>query len=249
MTPIVKTPEQLNKMRASGKIMKEIFAELHKFIKPGITTKQIDKFVYDYIKKSGAKPSFLGHEGFPATICASVNEVVVHGIPSEYVLKDGDIVGVDVGVCVKGFHTDAARTYKVGKVNALKNKLVRVTEECFFHAIKHLKAGSFVGDIGAAVQEHAEKNGFGVVRVLCGHGIGKNVHEAPQIPNFGASGTGVEFKAGMTICIEPMLNAGTYEVEISTEDGWTCKTADGQPAAHYENTLLITETGVEVLTI
>ena len=245
----IKTPEQIAHMRASGKIMKEIFVLLRDFIKPGVTTKQIDKFVHDYITKNGAKPSFLRLDGFPASVCTSVNEVVVHGIPNSTPLKEGDIVGVDVGVCIKGWHTDAARTYAVGNISPLKQKLVKVTEECFFEAVKHLKAGSYVGDIGEAVQKHAEKNGFGVVRVLQGHGIGKSVHEEPGIPNFGKAGTGARLEAGMLICIEPMLNAGTYEVEISTDDGWTCTTADGLPASHYENTLLITEAGVEILTM
>ena len=246
----IKTPEQIAQIRASGKIMKEIFALLKTFIKPGITTKQIDKYVRDYIVKSGAKPSFYKLYGFPGNVCVSVNEEVVHGIPSDKrVLKEGDIVSVDIGVLLKGWHTDACRTYPVGKISPLKEKLIRVTEECFFNAVKHLKAGSFVGDIGEAVQTHAEKNGFGVVKELQGHGIGRDVHEEPGIPNFGKAGKGVQFKAGMTICIEPMINAGTANVDFSVEDGWTCTTSDGLPSAHYENTLLITETGVEIFTM
>ena len=246
----IKTDEQINLMRASGRIMKEVFAKLADFIKPGITTRDIDKFVHKIITSRGAKPSFLHYMGFPASVCTSVNDVIVHGIPSsKQVLREGDIVGVDVGVDYKGIHTDACRTYGVGQISAEAQRLIDVTRDSFFESIKHLKAGARVGDIGAVIQAFVEPKGYTLVREMQGHGIGTSVHEDPGVPNFGKAGTGVVLRKGMCICIEPMVNAGERHIDISTEDGWTCRTRDGSLSAHYENTILITEDGVEIMTL
>ncbi len=235
-------------MRECGKILRDTLLKVQEFIKPGVTTKDIDKFCHRYIVSRGGKPSCLGYMGYPSATCISVNEEVVHGIPSDLVVEDGDIVSVDIVVCFKGVHTDAARTFCVGNVSPEKQKLVKVTEQSFFEGIKHIKAGSRVGDIGSAVQKYAESFGYGVVRELQGHGVGCEIHEDPGIPNFGKAGTGEFLKEGMTIAVEPMITMGTHEVSVA-EDGWTVFTDDGQPSAHYENTLLITKDGVEILTL
>jgi len=245
---IVKTEKQIQAMRESGKILRDTLLKVEEFIKPGITTKEIDKFAHRYIISRGAKPSCLGYMGYPAATCISVNEVVVHGIPGNRVIQDGDIVSVDLCVLYKGMHTDAARTFCVGNVSEEKRKLVEVTKESFFEGIKHIKAGSRVGDIGAAVQKYAESFGYGVVRDLQGHGVGCHIHEDPGIPNFGKAGTGEFLKEGMTIAVEPMITLGTYEVFVG-EDEWTVSTEDGEPSAHYENTMVITKDGVEILTL
>ena len=242
----VKTPEQIEKMREAGKIVAEVLELIEKHIKPGISTLELDKIAHDYIISRGAKPSFLHYQGFPASICASIDDVVVHGIPKKnLVLQDGQIVGIDVGAVKNGYHGDAARTFLVGNVSEEKQKLVNVTKECFFEAIKDLKEGSRLGDIGARVQRHAEKHGYAVVRVMVGHGIGSKMHEDPSVPNFGTEGTGIKLKAGMTIAIEPMINMGKYELKLN---GWDARTVDGLPSAHYENTVLICSDGVEILT-
>lgn len=245
---IVKTEKQIEAMRESGKILRDTLLKVQEIIKPGITTKEIDKFAHRYIVSRGAKPSCLGYMKYPASVCVSVNEQVVHGIPGDLVLQDGDIVSVDLCVLYKGMHTDAARTFYVGNVCEEKKKLVEATKQSFFEGIKHIKAGSRVGDIGYAVQAYAEALGYGVVRDLQGHGVGCSIHEDPGIPNFGKAGTGEFLKEGMTIAVEPMLTMGTYEVYLC-EDGWTVCTDDGMPSAHYENTLLITKDGVEILTL
>ena len=217
-------------------------------IRAGMTTKDVDDMVYRYITSCGAYPSSLGYGGFPASACVSVNEVVVHGIPSDRIIEKGDIVSVDITAEKNGYNGDAARTFMIGDVSEEKRQLVKVTEECFFKAIEGLRAGTPLYDIGYAVQTHAESHGYGVVRALVGHGIGRDMHEDPSVPNFGKKGTGMRLKAGMTICIEPMINAGTYKV-VFHDDGWTVTTMDGKPSAHYENTVLITEDGVEILTL
>jgi len=246
----IKTEEQLNLMRASGKIMKEVFQSLIDYIRPGITTKDIDKFVTKLIVSRGAKPSFLHYMGFPGSVCTSVNDVIVHGIPSDKeVLREGDIVSVDVGVNFHGIHTDACRTYPVGKISKEAQDLIDVTRQSFFEGIKHRKAGSRVGDIGAAIQQFVEPKGYTLVREMQGHGIGTTVHEDPGIPNYGKAGTGVILRKGMCIAIEPMVNAGERYITISNEDGWTTRTRDGKWAAHYENTMLITDDGVELMTL
>ncbi|MDE6504422.1 MAG: type I methionyl aminopeptidase [Clostridia bacterium] len=245
----IKNEKEIELMRESCRIAKETLDFVGKNIRAGMTTKEVDELVYKYITSCGAYPSELGYEGYPASSCVSVNEVVVHGIPGERILADGDIVSVDIVAEKNGFHGDAARTYLIGNVSEEKKKLVKVTEECFFKAIEGLQAGVPLYNIGHAVQTHAEANGYGVVRALTGHGIGRSMHEDPAVPNYGKRGTGMRLKAGMTICIEPMINAGTYKVLVDRNDGWTVVTADGKPAAHYENTVLIKEDGVEILTL
>ncbi len=244
----VKSPAEIELMRESCRIVKETLEFVGKNIHAGMTTKQVDELVYRYITSCGAIPSSLGYGGFPASACVSVNEVVVHGIPSDRIILDGDIVSVDITAEKNGFNGDAARTFMIGNVSEEKKKLVKVTEECFFKAIEGLQAGVPLYDIGYAVQTHAESYGYGVVRALVGHGIGRDMHEDPSVPNYGRKGTGMRLKAGMTICIEPMINMGTYKVDFGS-DGWTVTTADGLPAAHYENTVLIKDDGVEILTL
>ncbi len=245
----VKTAEEIALMRESCRIVKETLEYVGNHIHAGMTTKDVDGLVYKYITLNGARPSELGYCGYPASSCVSVNEVVVHGIPSDRVILDGDIVSVDITAEKNGFHGDACRTYLIGDVSEDKRRLVKTTEECFFKAIENLKAGTPLYDIGYAVQTHAESHGYGVVRALVGHGIGREMHEDPSVPNYGKKGTGMRLKAGMTICIEPMINMGTYKVIFDKADGWTVRTADGKPAAHYENTVLITGDGVEILTL
>lgn len=245
----VKSEQEIAYMRESCRIVKETLEFVGKNICAGMTTKDVDTLVNKYISSCGAYPSELGYEGYPASSCVSVNEVVVHGIPGDRVLLDGDIVSVDITAEKNGFHGDAARTFLIGNVSEEKRRLVRVTEECFFKAVEGLQSGVPLFNIGHAVQTHAEANGYGVVRALTGHGIGRQMHEDPSVPNYGRRGAGMRLKAGMTICIEPMINMGTYKVNMNHADGWTVTTADGKPAAHYENTVLIKEDGVEILTL
>ena len=244
----IKTEREIDLMREPCAIVRDTLAYVGSKIKPGVTTKELDEFAEKYIRSRGAEPSCLGYCGYPASICASVNEVVVHGIPGDRVIREGDIVSIDLCAYKNGFHGDGARTFLVGNVSEEKKKLVRVTEECFFKGIENLRAGTPLYDIGARVQRRAEENGFSVVRALVGHGIGREMHEDPSVPNFGKPGTGIRLKAGMVICIEPMINMGGYEVDFM-DDGWTVKTRDRKPAAHYENTVVIREDGVEILTI
>lgn len=245
----IKSKSEIEKMRLACKITGDVLKELEKHIKPGVTTKQLDKIALNYIVSRGAKPSFLNYNGFPGSICASRNDEVVHGIPSTNAkLTEGDIISIDVGAYIDGFHGDAARTFPVGKVSDEAMRLIEVTKESFFEGIKYAKHGGKLGDISAAIQEHVEKNGFSVVRDLVGHGIGKNLHEDPNVPNFGKAGKGVKLAAGMTLAIEPMVNAGEYDVCV-LEDDWTVVTEDGSLSAHYENTILITKDGCEILTL
>ena len=245
----IKSKSEIEKMRLACKITGDVLKELEKHIKPGVTTKQLDKIALNYIVSRGAKPSFLNYNGFPGSICASRNDEVVHGIPSTNVkLSEGDIISIDVGAYIDGFHGDAARTFPVGRVSDEAMRLIEVTKESFFEGIKYAKHGGKLGDISAAIQEHVEKNGFSVVRDLVGHGIGKNLHEDPNVPNFGKAGKGVKLAAGMTLAIEPMVNAGEYDVCV-LEDDWTVVTEDGSLSAHYENTILITKDGCEILTL
>lgn len=245
----IKTDEQIALMRESGKLTKNVLDLIGRSIKAGMTTKDLDKIAYDYIKSCGAVPSFLGYSGYPASICASIDQMVVHGIPSDdVVIKEGQLVSIDVGVIYNGWQGDAARTFMVGEVSEQKRKLVKTTEECFFKAIERLRDGSPLGDIGYNVQTHAEANGFSVVRALVGHGIGREMHEDPSVPNYGKKGTGIRLKKGMTIAIEPMINMGTHQVDFLS-DGWSVVTRDGLPSAHYENTIAITDDGVEILTL
>ena len=245
----IKTQSEIDFMRESAKITRDLLNFLEKEIRVGMSTAELDKIAYNFIKNHNAEPSFLGYSGYPASTCISIDDTVVHGIPSDSeIIKDGQIVSVDVGVILNGWHSDAARTFMVGNVSDEKRKLVEITKECFFKAVKNLRDGSPIGDIGYNVQTLAESNGFSVVRALVGHGIGKKLHEDPAVPNYGKKGTGIRLKKGMTIAIEPMINAGTYQVDFMP-DGWRVKTKDGKPSAHYENTVVITDNGVEILTL
>lgn len=242
----IKTNQEIELMRVAGKITAGTLDEISKYIKPGISTLTLDKIAKEYIISKGAKPTFLHYNGFPNSICASIDDVVVHGIPSDdVILQEGQIIGIDVGAKYKGFTGDAARTFTVGEVDSEKLKLIQVTKECFFEAIKDLKAGSRVGDIGHSIEKHSEKFGFEPVHDMGGHGVGRNLHEDPFVPNFGMAGTGVKLEENMVIAIEPMINMGTYKIR---NNGWDCRTADGMPSAHYENTVLIKKDGVEILT-
>ena len=242
----IKSDKELELMKEPCKILRDALCLAQESVKEGMTTKELDKIIHDYVIKSGAKPSFLGLYGFPCATCISIDEQVVHGIPSNRIIKSGEIVSVDVGVYYNGYHGDAARSFYVGEISPEKKKLIDVTKECFFKGIEGICIGSPLGDIGAQIKAHAESNGFSVVRDMVGHGIGKHVHEDPQVPNFGIRGTGIRLKRNMTLAIEPMINMGGYEVDI---DGWDCVTRDGLPSAHYENTVAITDNGVEVLTL
>ena len=245
----VKSQEDIARMRESGKLTGDLLTFLGKEIKVGMTTKALDRLADEYIRSFGATPSFLGYAGYPASTCISIDDTVVHGIPSDdIVIKEGQIVSVDVGVILNGWQGDAARSFLIGECLPEKKKLVKVTEECFFKAVENLSDGTPLGDIGYYVQTHAEANGFSVVRALTGHGIGREMHEDPSVPNYGKKGTGIRLKKGMVIAIEPMINAGTYKVEFM-RDGWTVKTLDRKPSAHYENTVAITDYGVEILTL
>lgn len=243
---IIKTDKELELMREPCKVVRDVLLLAGETVKAGMTTGELDKVLHDYIFSCGAKPSFLGLYGFPRSTCISINEQVVHGIPGERVIKEGDIVSVDVGACINGFHGDGARSFCIGKTDPMKEKLVKVTEECFFKGIEGILVGSALGDIGAQIQQHAETNGFSVVRAMVGHGIGRKVHEDPEVPNYGRRGVGVRLKRNMTLAIEPMINMGTYQVDIN---GWDCITKDKLPSAHYENTVVITDNGVEILTL
>ena len=242
----VKTDKEIELMRVACKITGDTLKLLEEKIKPGMTTRELDKIAYDYIVSCGAKPSFLGLYGFPATTCISIDEEVVHGVPSDRVIEENTIVSVDVGAFINGFHGDAARSFSVGYISPEKKRLIDVTKECFFEGIKGICVGSALGDIGAQVQAHAEKNGYSVVREMVGHGIGRDMHEDPSVPNYGRRGTGVRLKRNTTLAVEPMINMGRHEVLIN---GLNCVTKDGLPSAHYENTILIGDNGVEILTL
>lgn len=245
----LKSEKDLESMRIACKITGDTLKFIQTLIKPGISTKQLDSLAYEFIKSKGATPSFKNYGGFPGTLCTSINSVVVHGIPSEsQILKEGDIISVDVGAKYNGFHGDAARTFPVGKIDSKVARLIKITEKSFYEGINGLKAGAFVGDISSRIQKFVEKNGYSIVRELVGHGIGKDLHEEPMVPNFGRAGSGSRLNAGATIAIEPMVNMGERNV-VFESDGWTCRTRDNLPSAHYENTVLITENGVEILTI
>ncbi len=244
----VKKPSEINKMRVAGKLTGDVLKFIEEKIKPGVTTAQVNAAIHEYILLHDAKPSFLHYRGYPASACVSVNDVIVHGIPGSYVLQEGDIVSIDVGVVKDGWQGDAARTFAVGKISDGAQKLINVTRECFFEGIKHARDGKRLGDLSSAIQRHAESNGYGVVREMIGHGIGRNMHEEPNVPNFGKEGTGVLLKSGYTIAVEPMINAGTFKIKFDP-DGWTTRTADGSLSAHYENTILVRDGEPEILTL
>ncbi len=243
----IKSPREIELLRIAGEITGSTHNYLKQFIKPGITTKQLDKLAEDYIIKRGATPSFKGYDGFPGTICASINEEVVHGIPSNRKLKEGDIISLDIGACYKGYHGDSAWTYPVGKISKEKEYLLKHTEKSLFEGLSVIKDHIHVGDIGYAVSKYANKHNLSVVRELVGHGVGTDVHEEPDVPNYGKKGTGPVLKEGMVIAVEPMLNLGTREIFI-LDDDWTIVTADEKPSAHFEHTVLITKDGYEILT-
>lgn len=248
MKIITKTEEEIALLREPCAIVRDCLEFVGERICAGMTTKEVDTLVYDFIKASGAEPSCLGYYGYPASACVSVNEVVVHGIPDERVIQEGDIVSVDIVAYKNGFHGDCCRTFAIGKIDAESEKLIRVTKECFFKGIEGLKAGTPLYDIGYKVQQHAESNGFSVIRDYCGHGIGREMHEDPSVPNYGRRGTGVRLPENCVICVEPMIAAGNWKVKVAS-DGWTAVTADNKRAAHYENTLVVRKDGVEVLTL
>ncbi len=245
----VKTPEQLQYMREAGKVVGDVLKLIEEKIRVGMSTAQLDKIAYDFIVKSGAKPNFLHYNGYPATACISIDDEVVHGIPSPHrIIEEGQIVSVDLGAVKHGYNGDAARTFCIGKVSEEKRKLVRVTKECFFEALKVVKGGVRLGDIGYAVSTHAHKFGYGVVTEMVGHGIGVCLHEEPNVPNYGFKDRGIRLPSGMTICIEPMINMGSPQVTFD-DNRWTVRTKDGMPSAHYENTIAITPDGAEILTL
>ena len=245
---IVKNSEQLRLMREAGRITAEALMVAREMVRPGISTKAIDDKVRQFIEKCGAVPSFLGYNGFPGSACISVNDEVIHGIPSpRVILKEGDIVKIDVGARYRGYNGDSARTFPVGKVSELALKLISVTEASFYEAMKVAKAGNRIGDIGYAVESFVISNGFSVVRDFIGHGVGANLHEDPEVPNFGKAGRGARLYPGMTLAIEPMVNVGRHEVRVMG-NGWTVKTVDGTLSAHYENSIAITESDPVILT-
>lgn len=243
----IKSLHEVEKMRAAGRIVAEVFEVLKPLIVPGITTRELDKIAAEHIKKSGAICSFYNYSGYPGHVCISVNDEVIHGIPGKRKLCDGDIVSVDVGACIDGYHGDAARTFAVGQISPEAKKLIEVTEESFWRGIDFAIPGNRIGDISANVQKVVEENGFSVVRDFVGHGIGSTLHEEPEVPNYGTEGRGLRLVPGMTIAVEPMVNIGTYQVNTLSDD-WTVVTADGKLSAHYENTILITNNGAEILT-
>ncbi len=249
MSVTIKSKTEIELMREAGKILARTHEELGKAIKPGISTYEIDRLGEEIIRSYGCIPSFLNYQGYPASICVSVNDEVVHGIPSKKrILKEGDIVSLDAGVIYKGYHSDAARTHAVGEISKEAKRLIDVTRESFFEGIKFAVSGNHLIDISRTIQNYVESNGYSVVRDLVGHGIGRNLHEDPQIPNFAGKRRGIKLRPGMTLAIEPMVNIGRYEVNWMDDD-WTVVTRDGSLSAHYENTVLITEDGPEILSL
>lgn len=250
MAITIKTEKEIELMREAGHILADVHDELKNFVKPGISTYEIDRRAHELITKHGCIPSFLNYEGYPASICCSVNDVVVHGIPSKSkILKSGDIISLDAGVIYKGYQSDAARTWCVGEVTDDVKRLVDTTRASFFEALKVCKAGHHLNEIGETIENFIMPYGYGIVRDLCGHGIGTEMHEDPQISNFKQNIRGVRLRPGMTIAIEPMINMGGWEVDFNKEDGWTVTTRDHTYSAHYENTILITENDPEILSL
>ena len=244
----IKNELELLRMRKACKITAAARALAGEMVRPGVSTKEIDKAVFDFIVSQGAKPSFLNYNGFPASTCISVNDTVIHGIPGGYVLRDGDIVSIDVGAFYQGFHGDCAATYPCGEISPQAQLLIDVTKQSFYEGIRFAKKGYRVSDISHAVQSYVESNGFSVVRSFVGHGVGAQLHEEPEVPNFGKPGRGPRLLPGITLAIEPMVNVGTHEVRV-LRDKWTVVTADGKLSAHYENTVLITDGEPEILTV
>ena len=243
----LKTAGQIEKMRVAGRLTKQALELAGSMIAPGVTTAAIDKAVHDFIIAGGGIPSFLGYSGYPASVCLSVNDEVIHGIPGKRILREGDIVSVDVGAIVDGWHGDNAATFAVGNVSEDAKNLMRVTKECLDIAVSMVKPGVRLGDIGYAIQSHAESHGYGVVREFIGHGIGSEMHQGPDVPNYGKPGRGIRLEKGMTIAIEPMINLVGHEVKMLS-DGWTVVTKSGSLSAHFENTIAVTDEGAEILT-
>ncbi len=244
----IKTPEEIKIMAEGGKILAKIMRELEKKVKPGITTKELDELAEELIFKSGGTPSFKGHEGFPATLCTSINEELVHVVPSQRKLKEGDILSLDLGMKYQGYHSDMAITLPVGKISPEAQRLIRVTKKALKRGIKKVRPGNTFGDIGNTIQRYAEAQGFNVVRELCGHGIGKELHEEPQILNFGKRHSGPEIKEGMTFCLEPMVTVGDWKLKKSKDEyGW--ETRDGSLSCHFEHMMVVTQNGCKVLTV
>ena len=244
----IKSDRELALMRQACKITAAARALAGEMVRPGVSTKQIDAAVHDFIVSQGAKPSFLGYHGFPASACISVNDTVIHGIPGGYVLQEGDIVSIDVGAFYKGYHGDCAATFPCGAISTQAQKLIDVTKQSFYEGLRFATPGHRVSDISHAIQTYVESNGFSVVRSFVGHGVGAQLHEEPEVPNFGNPGRGPRLLRGMTLAIEPMVNDGVYDVKV-LKDGWTTVTADGKLSAHYENTVLITDGEPEILTV
>lgn len=242
-----KTEEEILLIKEGAQILGKAHAEVAKLIRPGVKTKELDKVAFEFIKDHGGHPSFKGFNGFPYALCISVNENVVHGFPGEYVLKDGDIISIDCGVFYKGFHSDSAYTYPIGKVTEEVINLMKVTKQSLYIGIENAKKGNRIGDIGFAIQQFVEKHGYSIIRELVGHGVGKDLHESPEVPNYGKRGKGPKLKEGMVIAIEPMVNLGRRNV-VQENDGWTIRTKDRKPSAHYEHTVAITKNGTEVIT-
>ena len=249
MSISIKTAREIEKMRRAGELLEKVHDELGRAIHPGMSTWEINKLGEEMIRSFGCTPNFLNYNGYPASICVSVNEEVVHGIPSKKrILKEGDIVSLDAGLIYEGYHSDAARTHAVGEISPEARKLVEVTRQAFFEGIKYAKAGHHLNEIGAAIGDYAESFGYGVVEELCGHGIGRNLHEDPEIPNFRQKRRGIKLVPGMTLAVDPMINMGRKDVYWKDDD-WTVATEDGQYSAHYENTILITDGEPEILTL
>ena len=248
MAIILKTAEQIRLMREAGRITGEAILKARDMIRPGVSTWEVDRVIHDYIVKCGAKPSFLGYAGFPGSACVSVNSEIIHGIPSrKRILEEGDLVKVDVGALYRGYHGDSAKTFAVGRVSPEAERLIERTRECFYRGVAKAVAGNRIGDVGHAVQTCAEEAGFSVVREYVGHGVGSHLHEEPNVPNYGTEGRGCRLYAGMTIAIEPMVNAGKAGVRV-LPDGWTVVTSDGRLSAHYEHTVAVTDDGPVLLT-
>lgn len=243
----IKSHSELDLMRRAGRIVAGTFEVLKRAVKPGVTTKELDQIAYDYIRSHDAVPSFLNYNGFPASICASINDTVIHGIPDDTKLKNGDIISLDIGACYKGYHGDSAKTFAVGTISADAQRLIDVTRQSFYEGTKFATRKNRIGDLSAAIGSYVEQNGFSVVRDYTGHGVGRNLHEDPSVLNFGRPGHGPRLMAGMTIAVEPMVNAGGYGVYVEDDD-WTVKTDDGSLSAHYEHTILITDGECEILT-
>ena len=244
---MIKSNEEIELLKIAGQIVGDTHNYLKQFIKPGITTKELDKLAYDYIISRDATPSFLNYEGYPASICTSVNEEVVHGIPSDRVLQEGDIISIDIGACYKGYHGDSAWSYPVGNISEEKKYLLEHTEKSLYEGLNIIKPGVKIGDIGYAIEQYALKHKLGVVKELVGHGVGKHLHESPDVPNYGKKNTGMTLRKGMVIAVEPMLNLGESDIYI-LDDDWTIITADDKPSAHFEHTIVVTKDGYEILT-